>query len=97
MCCDKKQSKKERAHFDPQFKMVKDCEATGHIACAFRKGGVINSRVQFILCFLFSPGPQFMEWCHSHLGWVSPALLPNLDISSQACLDVCSLDDSKYF
>lgn len=44
---------------------------------------------------LFSTGPQPMEWCHSHVGWVFHLFEYHLDKSSQAYPDVCLLSDSR--
>lgn len=42
---------------------------------AVRKQEVVNISTQTSLSFLFTPGPQPMEWCHLQLNWVLPPQL----------------------
>lgn len=47
--------------------------------------------------FLFSPGLQLIDWPHPWSGGAFHLNKPNLEASSQVCVEICFPGDSKIY
>lgn len=89
---DKKQLREGRDHIGSWFESLHHGGKVWQLITLHPRSGsrkAMSRDAQLALSFLFSPGPQPMAWCHPDLSE------PDLETFSQACPEVCLLDDSR--